>query len=122
MNSITKDYLTEIIFKKTSETIDQYRESKQQQFDNAPYPGATDEEVLDFIITIPYFDVKLKDFLLGNLAENTIIISQAWENEFIKNTRLWAESAEWLQGNNYFLSEAIVIGIDKSKAFLSLPY
>ena len=62
MNSVTKDYLAEIIFKKASENIDQYRESKQQQFDNEPYPGATDEEVLDFIITIPYFDVKLKDF------------------------------------------------------------
>ena len=122
MNSITKDYLTEIIFKKISENIDQYRESKQQQFDNEPYPGATDEEVLDFIITMPYFDIKLKDFLLGNLLEETIIVSQTWENEFIKNTRLWAESFEWLHGNDYFLSEAHISGINKDKAFLTLPY
>jgi len=122
MNSITKDYLTEIIFKKTSETIHQYRESKQQQFDNEPYPGATDEEVLDFIITIPYFDQKLKDFLLGNLAEDTIIISQTWENEFIKRTMSWAESFEWLHGNDYFLSEAHISGINKERTFLTLPY
>ena len=122
MNSVTKDYLAEIIFKKASENIDQYRESKQQQFDNEPYPGATDEEVLDFIITIPYFDVKLKDFLLGNLADNTIIISQSWENEFIKNTKLWAESFEWLHGNDYFLIEAHTSGINKNKHFLTLPY
>ena len=122
MNSITKEYLTEIIFKKTSETIDQHRESKQHQFDNEPYPGATDAEVLDFIITIPYFDEKLKDFLLGNLAESTIIISQAWENAFIKNTRQWAESFEWLHGNNYFLSEAHISGINKERVFLRLPY
>ncbi len=122
MNSVTKDYLAEIIFKKASENIDKYRESKQQQFDNEPYPGATDEEVLDFIITIPYFDVKLNDFLLGNLAEDTIIISQSWENEFIKNTRLWAESYEWLHGNDYFLSEAHTSGINNDKHFLSLPY
>ena len=122
MNSITKEYLTEIIFKKISETIDQHRESKQHQFDNEPYPGATDEEVLDFIITIPYFDRKLKDFLLGNLSENTIIISQAWENEFIKNTQLWAESFEWLHGNDYFLSEAHISGINKERVFLRLPY
>lgn len=122
MNSVTKDYLTEIIFKKASENIDKYRESKQQQFDNEPYPGATDEEVLDFIITIPYFDVKLKDFLLGNLAEDTIIISQSWENEFIKNTKLWAESFEWLYGSDYFLSEAHVSGINKDRVFLRLPY
>lgn len=122
MNSVTKDYLAEIIFKKASENIDKYRESKQQQFDNEPYPGATDEEVLDFIITIPYFDVKLKDFLLGNLAEDTIIISQNWENEFIKNTKLWAESFDWLHGNDYFLSEAYTSGNNKDKHFLSLPY
>ena len=122
MNSVTKDYLAEIIFKKASENIDKYRESKQQQFDNESYPGATDEEVLDFIITIPYFDVKLKDFLLGNLAEDTIIISQNWENEFIKNTMLWAESFEWLHGNDYFLSEAHTSGINRNKSFLTLPY
>ncbi len=122
MNSITKDYLTEIIFKKISETIDKHRESKNQQFDNEPYPGATDEEVLDFIISIPYFAEKLKDFLLGNLAEDTIIISQAWENEFIKKTRLWAESFEWLHGNDYFLSEAHINGMNKDGAFLTLPY
>ena len=122
MNSITKDYLTEIIFKRISDSIDQYRQSKQQQFDNEPYPGATDEEVLDFIITIPYFDVKLKDFLLGNLAEETVIISQTWENEFIKNTTLWAESFEWLHGNDYFLSEAHISRINTGKDFLTLPY
>lgn len=122
MNSITKDYLTEIIFKQTSETINRYRESKQQQFDNESFPGATDEEVLDFIITIPYFDQKLKDFLLGNLADNTIIISQTWENEFIKRTRLWAESFEWLHGNDYFLSEVHIKSINKERIFLTLPY
>ena len=122
MNSITKDYLTEIIFKRASETIDQYRESKQHQFDNEPYPGATDEEVLDFIITIPYFDHRLKDFLLGNLTEDTIIISQTWEIEFIKRTRIWADSVEWLQGNDYFLSGVQISGINNDKAFLTLPY
>lgn len=122
MNSITKDYLTGIVFKNASETIDKHRQSKQHPFDNKPYPGATDEELLDFIISIPYFDVRLKDFLLGNLAEDTIIISQAWENEFIKKTKLWAESFEWLQGNDHFLSEAVINGMQKEKAFLTLPY
>ncbi|MEO6547041.1 MAG: hypothetical protein ABIN94_03550 [Ferruginibacter sp.] len=122
MNSITKDYLTGIIFKKISETIDKRRESRKHQFDNEPYPGATDEEVLDFIISIPYFDEKLKDFLLGNLAETTIIISQSWENEFIKNTNLWCSSYEWLFGNDYFLNEAEISRMNKDKAFLTLPY
>lgn len=122
MNSITKDYLGEIIFKKISETIDKHRESKRHQFDNEPYPGATDEEILDFIISIPYFDEKLKDFLLGNLVEDTIIVSQSWENEFIKKTVLWAESFEWLHGDDYFLSQEHISGINKEKMFLTLPY
>ena len=122
MNSITKNYLVEIIFQKISDSIDKHRESKRHQYDYEPYPGATDEEVLDFVISIPYFDVKLKDFLIGNLAEETIIISQSWENEFIKKTILWGESFEWLHGNDYFLSEAHVSGINKERMFLSLPY
>lgn len=122
MNSITKEYLVEIIFNKISESIDIHRQSKNHQFDNEPYPGATDEEMLDFIISMPYFDDKLKNFLLGNLAETTVIISQSWENEFIIKTRLWAESFEWLHGNDYFLSEAHISNINKERKFLSLPY
>ena len=122
MNSITKDYLAEIIFKKTSETIDRRREARQHQFDNEPYPGATDEEVLDFIISIPGFDEKLKDFLLGNLAEETIIISQAWENEFIKKVMQWRESFEWLHGGDYFMGAAAGEEVRKEAVFLRLPY
>ena len=122
MNSITKAYLTEIIFKKISETIDTYRESKKQQYDNEPYPGATDEEVLDFIISIPFFDDRLKDFLLGNLAEETIIVSQAWENEFIKKTVAWANSLEWLRGNDYFIAQLNNNELNKGDTFLKLPY
>ena len=121
MNSITKDYLTNIIFKAISETIDKHRESRRHQFDNEPYPSATDEEILDFIISIPYFDNKLKDFLIGNLVEDTIIISQTWENEFIKKTRLWAESFDWLHGNDHFLKSVNVDQI-REKTSLSLPY
>ncbi|MBC7888502.1 MAG: hypothetical protein H7Z13_11535 [Ferruginibacter sp.] len=122
MNSITKDYLTGIIFKKASETIDQHRQLKQPPFDNNPYPGATDEEVLDFIICIPFFDEKLKDFLLGNLVEDTIIISQAWENEFIKKTCLWAQGFGWLNGNDHYPGEAQISSINTDRSFLTLPY
>lgn len=122
MNSITKDYLTGIIFKEISATIDQYRESKKPPFDNEAYPGATDEEVLDFIIAIPYFDDKLKDFLIGNLVEDTIIISQTWEIEFIKRTRLWAASNDWLHGSDCLSDENYINPVNRDRAFLTLPY
>ena len=122
MNSITKDYLAEIIFRKISETIDIHRQSKKYQTDNEPYQIATDAEVLDFIISIPYFDDKLKDFLIGNLVEHTIIISQSWENEFIKKTKLWVESFEWLHGDNKFFNATSSSEANKEGVFLTLPY
>jgi hypothetical protein len=122
MNSITKDYLVEIIFKKISDTIDIHRMSKRHLFNYQPCSLPTEDEVMDFIISIPYFDDKLKDFLIGNLGESTIIISQSWENEFIIKTRLWAESAEWLHGNDHFLKTSILNNIPKERQYLGLPY
>ncbi len=122
MHLITRSYLTDIIFKKISLTIDKYREGRQHQFDNEPYPGATDEEVLDFIISIPFFDVRLKDFLLGNLTEITIITSRSWEKKFTKNVKLWSKSFEWLYGGNHFLHQISSKDVKCDKFFLTLPY
>lgn len=122
MNSITKDYLTGIIFKKIGENIHVHRQSKKHlvNLEHASVP--TDEEVLDFIISIPYFDDRLKDFLIGNLGETTIIISQSWENEFIIKTKLWADSMDWLHGNDRFLKVPNPDEMAIERRFLSLPY
>ena len=122
MNSITKEYLVELIFKKISDTIDIHRMSKRHLFDYRPCSLPTEDEVMDFIISIPYFDDKLKDFLIGNLGESTIIISQSWENEFIIKTRLWTESVEWLHGTDNFLKPPAIKSIDKERKYLGLPY
>ncbi len=57
---------------------------------------ASNEEIADFILSIPYFHDGLKDFILGNANEQTIIVSQAWEIAFIIRTKKWAECDEWL--------------------------
>lgn len=122
MKAITKEYLNDIIFRTINKSIDIHRNSKKNSFYYEPYPTATDEEILDFIHTIPYFDDRVKNFLVGNLADETIIISQTWEIEFLKKTIEWAGSFEWLHGNDYFLSEAHISSIKKHATFLSLPY
>lgn len=122
MIAITKDYLADIIFRLINKTIETHRQSKANDGSYEKYPVATDLEILDFIQSIPYFDVKLKDFIAGNLTEVTIIISQAWEIEFFKKAKLWAESFEWLQGNDYFLTDAHINSIKSNEAFLTLPY
>lgn len=122
MKAITKEYLTDTIFRSVNKTIDKYRAAKNAEVDFTNYPLATDEELLDFIHSIPYFDIRLKDFLVGNLTDETIIISQTWEIEFLKKTLSWAESAEWLQGNSQLLIELYKTNVKKNIVFLTLPY
>src|SRR6188768_4007080 len=99
MKAITKDYLVEVIYRVISKSIDLHRSSKKNRALYEQLTTVTDEEILDFIHSIPYFDERLKNFLVGNLADETIIVSQCWEIEFFKKTLSWAESFEWLHGN-----------------------
>jgi hypothetical protein len=104
-----------------NDTIDMHRESKKNFFYYEPYPTATDEEILDFIQSIPAFDERLKDFLVGNLSEQTIIISDTWELEFLKKTQAWAASYEWLHGDGRCLSDKH-LNSKRPSDFLTLPY
>ncbi len=122
MNSITKEYLADIIFRMINKTIEIHRSSKRYDLQFENYSEATTEDVLEFIHSIPYFDTRLKDFIIGHLSERTIIISQAWENEFIIKCRAWAESFEWLYGDDRFLSDKHLDQIKRNAVFLSLPY
>jgi hypothetical protein len=121
MKAITREYLVEFIFRLINKHIDTYRKSKG--IDDAHHHiYATDEEVLDFIRSIPYFDNRLKDFIVGNFEETTIIISQLWENEFIIKSRDWADSFEWLYGDQRYLSDLYLDRIKQVGSYLGLPY
>ena len=122
MTAITNEYLGEIILKIINKNINAHRASKNNVNAHNNLPCATNAELLDFIQSIPYFDTTLKNLLVGNLKEESIIISQTWETQFIKHCILWAESFEWLHGNNYFLSDAHISSIKKNVSSLSLPY
>lgn len=119
MQSITKDYLLEIISRKISKNIQHYRKQNPQSLNLTQYPFATLGEVHEFICSIPYFDSRLKNFLLSVNEEQTII-SQKWELEFIKKCDLWAKSYEWLYGKPNMLNGHQVYKNDKEN--LSLPY
>jgi hypothetical protein len=122
MQSITKTYLIDTIYRMINTSIRLHRQSKNNSHYNEVYPVATDEEMIDFIVTIPYFDIDLKDFLLGNVKEETVIISQSWEIEFIKKCTAWANSYEWLEGDEYYLSDAHISSLMRQADCLSLPY
>ena len=122
MKAITRNYLAEIIYRVIQKNILQHRQSKKEAVYRKFITDVTDEEMIDFIHSIPYLDDRLKDFIMGNLVERTIIVSQAWEIEFLKKNIAWAESFEWLHGDNYFLSEAHINSIRKKVERLKLPY
>jgi len=121
MQSITKEYLIELIGRLAYETIHIQRESKPAMLSDYNHAKhfATNEEIVDFICTIPFFDERLKDFLLENIPEQTIIISQSWEIEFIKKCIAWSRSHEWLYGKRTLFDPGDKSG---SNGFLSLPY
>ncbi|MEO6231609.1 MAG: hypothetical protein ABJB11_08560 [Ferruginibacter sp.] len=122
MQSITRTYLTDIIYRMMDTSIQLHRASKGTANYGSTHPHATDEEIIDFIVTIPYLDEELKYFLLGNEMEETIIISQSWEIEFIKKCASWVQSFEWLMGDNYYLSDAHISSLRKEARCLTLPY
>ena len=122
MKAITNEYLAEYILRYINKDIQVHRSSKNNFLIHENFPCATDAELLDFIQSNPYYGINLKDFLVGNLKEETIIISQSWELEFLKKSLLWAESFEWLHGNDYYLSDTHINQIRKNISTLSLPY
>jgi hypothetical protein len=64
----------------------------------------TEEELIDFVASIPYFTIELKDFLMGNLTVQTIIISQDWEKDFARKSIAWATHPQWTATDMSFLA------------------
>ena len=75
MISITGEYLLNIIERHVNRTIGARRNYPNEMPIAEYYYVATNEEIVDFIFSIPYFDIKLKNFLLGNVDLQNIIIS-----------------------------------------------
>ena len=122
MQSITKAYLADIIYRAINQTIQVRRASQKNHLHYLNYPTARQEEILDFIQSMPYFDEQLKFFLMGTLSETTIIISQNWETAFIVKCNLWAHSNDWLHKDTMFSIGFYPEYISRRKESLTLPY
>lgn len=122
MISITGEYLLTIIERHVNRTIAERRSDPTQDFNAEQDNHATNEEIADFILSIPYFDERIKNFILGISNEQTIIISQSWEIAFMVRAGKWAESDDWLHGA-FRLSMGIYDDQQKGNDnFLTLPY
>lgn len=122
MQSVTKAYLTDIILRVINKTIQTRRESQNNHLYYLQYGSATNDELWDFIQSIPYFDERLKNFLVGKLNDKNIIISQTWETSFIVKVKTWAESNTWLHTDPIFSIGFYPEYITNRKDFLTLPY
>ena len=121
MISVTGEYLVNIIERHLNKTIQLRRNNTIPELTENP-GTASNEEIADFILSIPYFDDGVKDFIFGNTNEQTIIVSQPWEIAFIVRTKKWAESVEWINDTfkptKFIYNEREKVGAD----FLKLPY
>ncbi len=125
MLSITKNYLVEIVERIIRNNIHiRRRNSNDPYFQHEGIIRAvTEEEIIEFILLIPHFDDRLKDFMLGNIPERNTIISQTWEIEFIKKCTAWSESFTWLSGNNNIAGRNALQGLTGNISnILTLPY
>ena len=99
MIAITGEYLITVIEQYVNRTISIRRNHSVQQLTIKCANESSNAEIADFILSIPFFDERIKNFILGISNEQTIIISQSWEIAFIVGVRKWAESDEWLLGD-----------------------
>lgn len=112
--------LVNIVFYEINDTIDLYRESKRNQFYYEPYPTATQDEILDFVSSCPYFGNDLKKFLLGQAESSEIDVSDKWIIEYKKIVEEWAMSFEWLHGDSKFQSFPLLTDSEKIR-IIDLP-
>ena len=104
MKGITREYLLYVINDCVKITI-HYRRKIADNYFAKEIVEVTEEEIIDFITSIPYFTIELKDFLVGNLTVRTIIISQQWEKDFTNKCIAWATNPKWTEADMSFLAE-----------------
>ena len=122
MIAITGEYLITVIEQYVNRTISIRRKHSVQQLTIKRAYESTNAEIADFILSIPFFDERIKNFILGISNEQTIIISQSWEIAFIVRVRKWAESDEWLRGDFRLSMGSYDEQLKEGKDFLTLPY
>lgn len=122
MQLITKSYLTSIIFRAVNETLDIRRASQKNILFYLVYPNATNDELLDFIQSCPFFDEGLKIYLLEKDGDESIIISQHWETAFIVKTKQWANSKQWLHDDVIVTIGFYAAHLKSNNDSLKLPY
>lgn len=119
MKIINSIYLRSVIFSAINEDIQIHRDSKNNHFFFEHYEFATEQEIEDFIRSIPYFGDGLKWFL-SRRNDSGIIVSQEWINKFWINTWKWATSEKWLLWEvNFICDRSLSVREDRSK--LDLP-
>ena len=69
-------------------------EAKQNEVYNEENSVVTKIEVMNFVESNPYFDETLKIFLKDKFIEDVdaMMVSEEWEEEFVKKVRRWVMS------------------------------
>ncbi len=119
MKAITSVYLMDNVFDVVTGTIEARRIAQQNFYLHDPY--ASEAEVFDFIQSIPYFNMELKNFIRAN-SRKIYFIDKAWETDFIMRLELWAESDEWIYCDFDNAVARYKELVKDNAGFFSLPY
>jgi hypothetical protein len=84
---ITAYYLITLIERELRPTIELYRQSKRTYYFDGDYYVA-EQEVNDFIFSIPYFTYDFKEFLYSRDRSIVIEETQDWLYKFLENIYL----------------------------------
>ncbi len=121
MISVTGEYLVNIIERHIAATISIRRGGNEENL-LAKNNTVSDADVADFLLSIPYFDEGVKNFIFGSCTEKTMIVRQAWEIAFILRTQKWAGSESWLLNRQTIFSGLCNNNLEHTTDSLTLPY
>ena len=115
---ITSHYLRALIKEELRSTIELYRQSKRTYYFDGDYYVA-DQELEDFIFSIPYFSYDLKEFIRYSWGSVFIGVTKEWYYQFLECIYLWSESDEWLYDDMMFTRDPTLGNNDKNELDLT---
>src|SRR5688500_13025298 len=113
MITITSEYLIDIIERHIRERSVELIDANADHIAIMP-AKISNESIADFLLSIPYYDTGLKNFILGHSDKSMMIVSQAWEIEFILRTKTWAATAI---GHSQSLATSTQLQLNNEKLF-----
>lgn len=107
LDEMTAKKLRDIIRGEINPNIKLHRQMKGFPFLEQQFHFPIEEEVDNFLYSIPYFEKSLSLYIINPTfldgCSTCLFIKDDWQQEFEENVRKWANSDEWLYDEELML-------------------